>query len=90
MRTYPLTVSSPDGILLAEEVCKLVVRGAEGDLAVMAGHVPLITTVKPCDGSITLANEKVLDFHIESGILAVYEQGRTVLIVEKTDLKKRS
>ncbi|MBO5525301.1 MAG: hypothetical protein J5993_00970 [Clostridia bacterium] len=89
MKTYSLTVSSPDGILLAEPVQKLVLRGAEGDLAVMAGHVPLITTVKPCESAVTLEDGEELVFHIEKGILSVYEQGKTTLIVEQTDLKKR-
>ena len=50
MNTFHLTVSSPDGHLFSGDVVKLDVRGAEGELAVMAGHVPFITSVvaAPC------------------------------------------
>ena len=46
MSTFPLIISSPDGDILREEVSRLIVRGTEGELAVMAGHVPFVTVVK--------------------------------------------
>ena len=45
MKTFPLTISSPDGDLFRGDVEMLIVRGTEGDLAVMAGHVPFVTAV---------------------------------------------
>ena len=46
MSTFPLVISSPDGDILREEATRLIVRGTEGELAVMAGHVPFVTAVK--------------------------------------------
>ena len=46
MNTFGLTISSPDGNIFQGEAVKLSVRGIEGDLAVMAGHIPFITAVK--------------------------------------------
>ena len=37
MKTFPLTISSPDGDLFRGEAEMLILRGTEGDLAVMAG-----------------------------------------------------
>ena len=50
MNTFKLTVASPDGNIFSGEIVKLDVRGTEGELAVMAGHVPFITSVMsgPC------------------------------------------
>ncbi|MBR5539923.1 MAG: hypothetical protein IKU56_00895 [Clostridia bacterium] len=50
MNTFRLTVSSPDGNVFSGEIVKLDVRGTEGELAVMAGHVPFVTSVVggPC------------------------------------------
>ncbi len=50
MSTFKLTVSSPDGNIFEGDVVKLDVRGVEGELAVMAGHIPFITSVveAPC------------------------------------------
>ena len=47
MNTFLLNISSPDGQVFSGKVTFLSVRGVAGDLAVMAGHVPFITNVKP-------------------------------------------
>ena len=46
MSTFSLIISSPDGDLYRGEAEKLILRGTEGELAVMAGHVPFVTAVK--------------------------------------------
>ena len=46
MNTFKLTVSSPNGNVFSDEVQRITLRGVEGDLAVMAGHVPFVTSVK--------------------------------------------
>ena len=50
MNTFNLTVSSPDGNKFKGEAIKLDVRGIEGELAIMAGHIPFMTSVvkAPC------------------------------------------
>ena len=47
MKGYRLKISTPDGSIFDGEAVKLDVRGIEGELAVMAGHVPFMTAVKP-------------------------------------------
>ena len=47
MSTFPLLISSPDGDLFRGDAEMLILRGTEGDLAVMAGHVPFVTAVVP-------------------------------------------
>ena len=46
MKPFRLKISSPDGDIFDGDIQMLVLRGAEGDLAVMAGHAPFITSVK--------------------------------------------
>ena len=46
MKEYPLSISSPDGDLYKGDVAQLNIRAAEGDMAVMAGHVPFVTNVQ--------------------------------------------
>ncbi len=50
MKTFHLTVATPDGNVFSGEIVKLDVRGTEGELAVMAGHVPFVTSLvnSPC------------------------------------------
>ena len=79
MNTYQLTISSPDGDLFRGEVTKLTLRGVEGDLAVLAGHIPFITSVVPCDCHIELADETERVGHTEGGLLTVGKDTVTLL-----------
>lgn len=71
MRTFLLKISSPDGDLFCGEAVKLSVRGTEGDLAVMAGHVPFVSYVKPCDCKIELEDGSEKIGHTQGGVLTV-------------------
>ena len=79
MNTFRLIISSPDGSLYDGEAVKLSVRGVEGDLAVMAGHVPFITSVKPCECCIELEDGSVKTGSTESGLLAAAKEAVTLL-----------
>ena len=50
MNTFKLTIASPDGNKFSGDVYKLDVRGTEGELAIMVGHIPFTTSVvnAPC------------------------------------------
>ena len=47
---FHLTVSSPDGNKFDGKVQKFDVRGVEGELAIMTGHIPFVTPIvsAPC------------------------------------------
>ena len=49
MKAFALKISTPEGDVFSGEVLSVSVRGAEGDLAVMAGHIPFVSPIKPCD-----------------------------------------
>ena len=74
MKAFTLKISSPEGNLFAGEVVKLSVRGTEGDLAVMAGHIPFVSYVKPCDCKIELADGEEKVGHISGGVLTVSKE----------------
>ena len=71
MKTFLLVISSPDGDVFRERVVSFSVRGAEGDLAVLAGHIPFVTTVKPCECKIELENADTKTGCTDGGILTV-------------------
>ena len=81
MNTFRLIVSSPDGNLFDGQAYMLTVRGGEGELAIMAGHVPFVTTVKPCNIKIELADEaeSLRIGHTDGGLLTVTAEGTTLL-----------
>ncbi len=74
MNVFKLKISTPDGDVFAEDAVKLDVRGLEGELAVMAGHVPFMTALKPCDCRILLPNGDERVGTLEGGLLGVGQE----------------
>ena len=79
MKTYTLKISSPDGDVFAGTVVSLSLRGAEGDLAVLADHMPFVTSVKAGDCKIELDDGTEKIAHTDGGILTVAPDGVTLL-----------
>ncbi len=79
MKTYNLIISTPDGNVFDGDATMLTVRGTEGDLAVLADHIPLITAVKPCKCIIVLPDESEKTADIGGGILTVNSDKTTLL-----------
>jgi F-type H+-transporting ATPase subunit epsilon len=77
---------SPERLLLSEPVDMVVVPGSEGDFGVLAGHAPLISTVRP--GVIeTYAGKTVKDrIFVAGGFAEVTRERCTVLAEEATPL----
>ncbi len=79
MNTYNLVISTPDGSVLDQQAIVLIVRGSEGELAVMAGHIPFITAVKPGECKIVLSDDSEKTAQIGGGILTVQNDKTTLL-----------
>ena len=79
MSTYKLIISTPDGSVFDDEAEILIVRGTEGELAVMAGHIPFITAVKPGECKIVLPDDSEKTAQIGGGILTVQNDKTTLL-----------
>jgi len=47
MATFQLELVTPDKVLFSGPVEQVDVPGAEGDFGVLAGHAPLVATLKP-------------------------------------------
>ncbi len=79
MNTFELKISTPDGDLFCGQAVKLDVRGLEGELAVMAGHIPFMTALKPghCDFMLEDGSEKQAE--VDGGILNVAADSVTLL-----------
>ena len=79
MKTFPLIISSPDGDLFRGDAEMLILRGTEGDLAVMAGHVPFVTAVVKSHCVVITDAEERKEGTIEEGLLTVDAEKVTVL-----------
>ena len=78
MKTFPLIISSPDGDLYNGEAVSISLRGVEGELAILAGHVPFVTAIKPCKVIVELENE-IKTGITDGGILTVSQESTTFL-----------
>ena len=80
--TYRLTVSTPDGNRFRDEVYGLYLRGCEGELAVLRGHVHFITSVAAGEIRIELEDSTEKKARTEGGLLTVAPEGVTLLVGE--------
>ena len=71
MNSFKLKVLSPDGPVFDDDAVILSLRGIEGDLAIMAGHVPFITSVKKGECKIELPDGTDKIALTDGGLLTV-------------------
>lgn len=79
MSDFHLILSSPDGSVFDGRSEGVILRGALGDLAVLAGHMPMITTVKPGICRILLEGGREKRVKIGGGLLSVGRDAVTLL-----------
>jgi F-type H+-transporting ATPase subunit epsilon len=71
---------TPEKLIRSEDVYMVVVPGSEGDFGVLAGHAPVMSTIR--DGALTIyPTEKGTPetITIQGGFAEVNESGLTVL-----------
>ena len=76
----------PCGDAFCEEVQMFAVRGSEGELAVMAGHIPIITSVKSGKCHIQLPDGSVQYANTAGGLLSVLPD-KVTFITEKFEFE---
>ena len=61
MEKFRLKILTPEGTVIDKDVAGLYLRGAEGDLAVFAGHIPFVTPVKPGKCTVVSSDDNSAD-----------------------------
>ena len=79
MKQYKLIVSTPQGNVYENSVGMLSLRGTEGSLAIMANHIPFITTTKEGEVKIIDCDENELIAEASNGLLTVTTESVTLL-----------
>jgi F-type H+-transporting ATPase subunit epsilon len=78
MATFHFDLVSPEKLLFSGEVNQVDMPGTEGDLGVLAGHAPLVTTLRP--GILVVYGEGgALRVVVNGGFAEVGPAGLTVL-----------
>jgi F-type H+-transporting ATPase subunit epsilon len=85
MATFHFDLVSPARLLLAEEVTQVDVPGVEGDFGMLAGHAPVVATLRP--GILTVYGVGATQrFVVYGGFAEVSPTGMTVLAEVATPL----
>ena len=79
MKAFHLKISSPEGDIFSGEAEMLSLRTTEGELAILAGHIPFVSSVVPCKCKILLPDETEIIASTDGGILTV-SSDKTVLL----------
>lgn len=79
-KTFKLEIVTPEKLVFSDELTSLVVPAYEGYLGVLAGHTPLLCTLK--SGYIEIKNEKQeIRYKTTGGFMEVTPQ-KTIVLVE--------
>ena len=83
--TFKFELVSPERILISVDADQVVVPGADGDFAVLAGHAPVITTLRPGVLDVTAGSTKRRLF-VKSGFAEVDPARLTILAQSAYDV----
>ncbi|KQT87511.1 F0F1 ATP synthase subunit epsilon [Aurantimonas sp. Leaf443] len=87
-KSFQFDLVSPERQLLSESVTAVNVPGSEGYFTVMAGHAPMMTTLKPGVISATLESGTEKRIYVRGGFADVNESGFTLLAERATPVEE--
>jgi F-type H+-transporting ATPase subunit epsilon len=79
MASFPFELVSPEQLLISEPADQVIVPGLEGEFTVLAGHAPLVSTMRP--GIVTVdAGGTTQRLFVRGGLAEVTpDRGLTIL-----------
>jgi len=85
--TFHFDLVSPEKIAFSGDVEQVDIPGVEGDFGVMAGHAPLVASIRPGIMTVTVGgkHEKII---VLGGLAEVSEKGLTVLADTATSMQE--
>src|SRR3954470_19360220 len=87
MATFHFDLVSPEKLAFSGEVDQVDVPGVEGDFGVLAGHAPVVATIRPGILTVTTGgtHQKII---VLGGLAEVSEKGLTVLADVATSIEE--
>ena len=80
--TFSVDVLTPEGEVFAGEVVQLSTRTVDGELGVLANHVPVLAGLKPNRLRLLVSDSEVHEFAQSHGVLQVFANHAQVLLEE--------
>jgi len=85
--TFRFELVSPERIVVSADADQVVVPGAEGDFAVLAGHAPVVSSLRPGVIEATIGGSKRRLF-VKGGFAEVTPERLTVLAERAIDVEQ--
>ncbi len=80
--TFSVDVLTPEGEVFGGEVVQLSTRTVDGELGVLANHVPVLAGLKPNRLRLRISDSEVHEFAQSHGVLQVFANHAQVLLEE--------
>jgi len=74
MKSFTLKITAPDGPVFDGDAVQLSVRAIDGELAVMADHIPLVTALKSGECRVYLPSGDIKRAECGGGMLIVAKE----------------
>jgi len=87
MADFNFELVSPERVLMSESIEHVVLPGSEGQLGVLAGHVPTIVKLQPGMINIISGTSVVRKIYIRGGFADINAQDVTVLAEHAVDIE---
>ena len=79
MATFKFELVSPERILFSGDVVSVIVPSVEGEMTVLAGHAPLVATVKAGIVFVQTTESNGKEFFVNGGLVEVNQSSTTIL-----------
>lgn len=79
MATFKFELVSPERILFSGDVVSVIVPSVEGEMTVLAGHAPLVATLKAGIVFVQTTESNGKEFFINGGLVEVNQASTTIL-----------
>lgn len=83
MSTFLLEIVTPDRLVFSEQVNSLTVRGMEGELGILPGHIPFVTPLQVAPVYVTIGKERT-PFAVQGGFVEVRKE-KVVILAESAE-----
>ena len=82
MATFKFELVSPERILFSGDVVSVIIPSTEGEMMVLAGHAPLVATLKAGIVFIQTTDSNGKEFFVNGGLVEI-NHGATTILAEQ-------
>ena len=82
MATFKFELVSPERILFSGDVVSVIIPSTEGEMTVLAGHAPLVATLKAGIVFVQTTDQNGKEFFVNGGLVEV-NAGSTTILAEQ-------